>query len=103
MGVASWWPPPAGAVLLVLLTGGSLVATLLTSDTNLVYNGTHTRAAELLIGALVALARGADVDRARALAVAASSIGLVGAWCAGDGRPICVRSGCIAVASSWWR
>jgi peptidoglycan/LPS O-acetylase OafA/YrhL len=33
----------------------SIVATLFTSNTNLVYNGTHTRAAELLIGALTAV------------------------------------------------
>jgi len=40
----------AGALL-----AASVVATLLTSDRDLVYNGTHTRAAELLIGVLLAI------------------------------------------------
>ena len=44
------------AAALALLVVGSIVATLLTHDVNIVYNGTHTRAAELLIGALAALA-----------------------------------------------
>lgn len=42
------------AVLLVLAVG-SLVATLATTDRNLVYNGTHTRAGELLVGAIAAV------------------------------------------------
>ena len=40
---------------LALLTGASVAAMLLTSSRNLAYYGTHTRAAELLIGALLAL------------------------------------------------
>ena len=80
--LVAWWALRTGGrrrlgALLVLLTGGSLVATLLTSDTNLVYHGTHTRAAELLIGALLALAAAGRRPSPR-LAVAASSIGLVG-------------------------
>ena len=43
------------AVVLGGLTMASLGATLLTSDLDLVYNGTHTRAAELLVGALAAM------------------------------------------------
>lgn len=43
------------AQVLAVLLAGSLVATLLTHDLDLVYNGTHTRAAELLLGALAAL------------------------------------------------
>jgi peptidoglycan/LPS O-acetylase OafA/YrhL len=43
-----------GWVTAVLLAG-SVVATLATSDRDLVYNGTHTRAAELLIGVALAL------------------------------------------------
>ena len=41
-------------VVLAALTVASLVATLLSTDHDLVYYGTHTRAAELLIGALLA-------------------------------------------------
>jgi peptidoglycan/LPS O-acetylase OafA/YrhL len=40
---------------LALLTGASVAAMVLTSSRNLAYYGTHTRAAELLIGALLAL------------------------------------------------
>ena len=43
-----------GWVTAVLLSA-STAATLFTSDRNLVYNGTHTRAAELLIGVALAL------------------------------------------------
>ena len=45
---------PLGVALSGLLTL-SITATLFTSNTNLVYNGTHTRAAELLIGAITAV------------------------------------------------
>ncbi len=38
-----------------VLLSASMAATLLTSDRDLVYNGTHTRAAELLIGVALAL------------------------------------------------
>ena len=40
---------------LVVLTGASVAAMVLTNSRNLAYYGTHTRAAELLIGALLAL------------------------------------------------
>ena len=40
---------------LVVLTGASVAAMVLTDSRNLAYYGTHTRAAELLIGALLAL------------------------------------------------
>jgi peptidoglycan/LPS O-acetylase OafA/YrhL len=43
------------AVALALLTAGSVAATIASSDFDLVYNGTHTRAAELLVGALAAV------------------------------------------------
>jgi peptidoglycan/LPS O-acetylase OafA/YrhL len=43
------------SVVLGALTIGSVIATLLTSDFDLAYNGTHTRAAELLIGAFAAV------------------------------------------------
>ena len=39
----------------VLLARRSFATTVLTSDRDLVYNGTHTRAAELLVGAGLAL------------------------------------------------
>ena len=42
-----------GVVTAVLLAA-SILATLLTSDRDLVYNGTHTRAAELLVGVALA-------------------------------------------------
>jgi len=41
--------------VLVVLLVGSVLATLLTNDPDLVYNGTHTRAAELLLGSLAAM------------------------------------------------
>lgn len=44
------------AQVLGVLLAASVIATLLTSNFDLVYNGTHTRAAELLLGALAALA-----------------------------------------------
>ena len=37
-----------------VLLAGSIAATLLTTDRDLVYNGTHTRAAELLVGVALA-------------------------------------------------
>lgn len=43
------------SVVVSVLLAGSVVATVLTSDRDLVYNGTHTRAAELLIGVLLAI------------------------------------------------
>ena len=66
---------PLGVVLAALLSG-SLVATLLTSDTNLVYNGTHTRAGELLIGALAAVVA-VHVRPGRRVAAWASALGLL--------------------------
>jgi peptidoglycan/LPS O-acetylase OafA/YrhL len=57
-----WWSLRTGrgrgrlTLVLGALVAGSVVATLLTHDLNLVYNGTHTRAAELLVGSLAALA-----------------------------------------------
>ncbi|MCU1399487.1 MAG: Lipopolysaccharide modification acyltransferase [Acidimicrobiales bacterium] len=45
------WAVPVG---LAALTVGSLIASLASSDHDLVYYGTHTRAGELLIGALLA-------------------------------------------------
>ena len=42
-------------VVLGLLLAGSLVATSLTHDRTLIYYGTHTRAGEMLVGALVAI------------------------------------------------
>jgi peptidoglycan/LPS O-acetylase OafA/YrhL len=61
------------AVVLGVLTLASVVATLLTHDRNLVYNGTHTRAAELLLGALAAVAVSYRMpsERVRLLASAA--------------------------------
>ncbi|MEI8238095.1 MAG: acyltransferase [Actinomycetota bacterium] len=43
------------ALVLGTLVVASLVATLLTHDLNVVYNGTHTRSGELLVGALAAV------------------------------------------------
>jgi len=42
------------AILTAFLLAASLAATLMTSDRNLVYNGTHTRAAELIVGMALA-------------------------------------------------
>lgn len=57
--VAAWAMRRGGSrplgVVLTALVAASLVSTLLTSDTNLVYNATHTRAGELLIGAVAAV------------------------------------------------
>lgn len=57
------------AVVTGVLLVASVAATLLTDDRDLVYNGTHTRAAELLIGVLLAVAlrarRTARPDTAR--------------------------------------
>lgn len=41
-------------VVTAVLLSASLIATLLTTNFDLIYNGTHTRAAELLIGVLLA-------------------------------------------------
>ncbi len=38
----------------IVLASGSIAATLATTDPDLVYNGTHTRAAELLVGVILA-------------------------------------------------
>ena len=46
--------PRALAATTGVLLAGSIVATLLTTDRDLVYNGTHTRAAELLVGVALA-------------------------------------------------
>ncbi|MEN9643797.1 MAG: hypothetical protein RL238_466 [Actinomycetota bacterium] len=74
--VAAWALRRGGvrrlAAVLALLTTASVVSTLLTSDPDLVYNGTHTRAAELLIGALVALVVRRRLVGARVGAVAAT-------------------------------
>ncbi len=43
------------SVVVSIMLAGSVVATALTNDRDLVYNGTHTRAAELLIGVLLAI------------------------------------------------
>ncbi len=56
----AWWAlrrsRRAFAALTVALLVLSVAATLLTHDADLVYYGTHTRAAELLVGVLLALA-----------------------------------------------
>lgn len=46
--------PRALAATTGVLLAGSIVATVLTADRDLVYNGTHTRAAELLVGVALA-------------------------------------------------
>jgi peptidoglycan/LPS O-acetylase OafA/YrhL len=51
------------AAVVATLLAGSVTATLLTSDRDLVYNGTHTRAAEILVGVLLALAPAAVLRR----------------------------------------
>ncbi|MCU1387472.1 MAG: acetyltransferase, partial [Ilumatobacteraceae bacterium] len=51
LAVRRRWAVPVG---LAVLTVGSLAATLATTDHDLIYYGTHTRAGELLIGALLA-------------------------------------------------
>ena len=43
------------AIWIAVLVATSLLATLLTTDRDLVYNGTHTRAGEVLLGVLVAV------------------------------------------------
>jgi len=58
--VIAWWALRAGGrrrllVVLVALAAGSVLATWLTNDIDLIYNGTHTRAAEVLLGALAAV------------------------------------------------
>jgi peptidoglycan/LPS O-acetylase OafA/YrhL len=45
----------AAGVMIGVLLVLSIVATVVTSDRDLVYNGTHTRAAEVLVGAALAL------------------------------------------------
>lgn len=60
--------------VLAALLAGSIVATLLSASTDLAYYGTHTRAAELLIGALAAVVS-TRVDVARA------ATALVIRWC----------------------
>ncbi len=62
--VALRWGRRALAVAAGLLLAGSVLATFLTSDHNLIYNGTHTRAAEILAGVLLALVPRAWLDRA---------------------------------------
>ncbi len=57
--ILAWWALRrgrrvfAGALLVLLVL--SIAATLLTTDSDIVYYGTHTRAAELLVGALLAV------------------------------------------------
>lgn len=58
--VVVWLALRRGRRTLAVTTGvllcGSIAATLLTTDRDLVYNGTHTRAAELLVGVALAQA-----------------------------------------------
>ena len=55
--------------VMVALLAASIVATVLTNDIDIVYNGTHTRAAELLIGAIAAIAVLHARPRARLMSV----------------------------------
>lgn len=78
--VAAWAMRRGGSrplgVLLTAMVAGSLVATLLTDDTNLVYNATHTRAGELLIGAVAAVVA-VHLRPGRRTAAWASGLGLL--------------------------
>ena len=75
--VAAWALRRGGVrrlgLVLAALTLASLLATLLTSDPDLVYNATHTRAAELLVGALAAL-----LVRRRRLGLRTGAVAAVG-------------------------
>lgn len=75
--VAAWALRRGGVrrlgLVLTALALASLLSTLLTSDPDLVYNGTHTRAAELLVGAVAAL-----LVRRRRLGVRSGVVAAVG-------------------------
>lgn len=62
---------------LALLTGASVAAMILTSSRNLAYYGTHTRAAELLIGALLALVIPVSKQLSTAVQKIVASLGAV--------------------------
>ena len=62
---------------LALLTGASVAAMVLTSSRNLAYYGTHTRAAELLIGALLALVIPVSKQLSTALQKIVATLGVV--------------------------
>ena len=75
------------AIWIAVLVATSLLATLLTTDRDLVYNGTHTRAGEVLLGVLVAVGlrrrlRSAVVEqrppRRKSIDVAAGAIAWIG-------------------------
>ena len=82
----------AGAMLLA-----SVAANILTNDQNLVYNGTHTRAAELLVGVLLAL-HAPQIGRLARACVGWSALGVFGvlvattsvsdAWLYNGGLPL---------------
>lgn len=80
-----------GAVLTLLLAASS-IATQLTHDRDLLYYGTHIRAAELLVGALAALAAARIVDVGR------RTIGWLGA---GAVAAIVALSATATISSAW--
>ena len=101
----AWWGLRRGVRTFTVLVAGLLVlsitVTLLTSNRDLVYYGTHTRAAELLVGVLLALAlrRWSVPDRWRgaigtagllAVVIAVATVGLGDQWL--------YRGGLLAVA-----
>ncbi len=62
-----------------ILLAGSILATLLTTDRDLVYNGTHTRAAELLVGvALAQVLRRRPIEREARLSWLPGTVALGG-------------------------
>lgn len=80
MGVRVRNPRRTAITTLVVLVGGSVVANLVTRSHDVIYYGTHTRAVELLIGALLAFALpiGRDVSRKAAQGLAAAgSVSLI--------------------------
>lgn len=95
-------------IVLGVLTVASVVAAVLTLDFDVAYNGTHTRAAELLVGALAAAllgpgrASGRGAPRLLQGAGVVALVGFIGAvlWLSLEDRwP--VRGGLAAFALAW--
>ncbi len=96
--------PTALAATTGALLAASILSTLLTTDRDLIYNGTHTRAAELLVGvALAQVLRRRPLAAGGCVVVAARFVGDRRIPRARDGRRRCSSRGSTAVGWSGCR